>query len=115
MNLKNKLAEFIEAVAEEAKKDPHPMGCHRYPIGNGYAVYIGWLNGYDKHNAYVIHAKDEPQWGLVAGVRKAHYTYWAEFDALDGGEEMEFDTTINPNMDKKDYKHLAEYLLGAVR
>lgn len=116
MNLKNRLAKFLKAKAEEAKKDPNPIGCHRLALDGRYGVYVGWLDGYDKHSAYVIHAADEPQYGLVVGIRKLDYDYWAEFDALGAdGDEAEYDTSFNPNMSDKDYIDLADTLLNAWR
>jgi len=76
-----KLAKFIGKAIKDAKKDPHPVGCHRFVLDSELAVYIGWLDGYDK-DSYAIHASDNPSYCLNVVIGLINDTYWAELDAV---------------------------------
>ena len=115
MNItKDEIREFLEESIEWLIDQD--MGCSTLKIDDRLAVCVGWLKGYDPDDKTVIHSKEQPEWGLNAGIK-----VWTSDDLLDeyefinapyyeDGEVVDTDVSISPDRDLDD---LVDWLYDA--
>lgn len=110
---KNKLSKFLKESVEWLQSQE--MGCTTLKLDDTLAVCVGWQSGYgDEARDDVIQGKDEPDWGIVAGI-KAYNTddmrtdyEFIGYPYYEDGEVCLIEQSISP---KEDYDALADYLL----
>lgn len=56
--------------------------CRKFTLDADVSLYVGWSEGFDPDDEDVIHSKENPTWGLVAGIKFRDEILWADFDAL---------------------------------
>ena len=100
--MKNKIAKFIKESVEWLQKEQ--QGCCRYQLDDHLAIYVGWSEGYGKEKRDdVIQAKDDPDWGINAGVKVWTSDYmqtdydWISFPYYEDGDVLDMGESIAPN------------------
>ena len=64
----SKIAQFIKESVEWLVAEQ--QGCCTYKLNDHLAICVGWSEGYGKEKRDdVIQAKDDPDWGIDAGVK----------------------------------------------
>ena len=112
--MKNKIAEFVKESVEWLQKEQ--LGCCHYKLDDHLAVVVGWSAGYgDEVRDDVIQAKDNPDYGINAGIKVWTSDYmltdydWINFPYReDDGEVWDMGFGIEPN---DDYELVAKSLL----
>lgn len=111
--MKNKIAKFIKESVEWLQAEQ--MGCCRYQLDDHLAIFVGWSAGYGKEPRNdVIQAKDEPDWGIDAGIKVWTSDYmltdydWINFPYEKDGDVLPMYCAISP---QEDYEQVARFLL----
>ena len=108
----DKLAKFIENAVEGLKADKGTN--YRYKFDDRFALFVGWTEGYDEEDPTVIHAEDDPEFVIAAGIKVwTSDDMWADFDwlnspYLENGDVIDDSMTISP---EEDYRRLAQDFL----
>jgi hypothetical protein len=110
---KQKVAAFIEQSVEWLIENQE--GCCKYQLDDHLAIFVGWSAGYGKEKRNdIIQAKDDPDWGINAGVKVWTSDYmqtdydWLNFPYYKDGDVWDMGWDIKPN---EDYERVAKYLL----
>ena len=112
--MKNEIAKFLKESVEWLVENQ--QGCCRHKLDDHLAVFVGWSAGYGKElRDDVIQAKDDPDWGINAGI-KVHTSDYMQTDydwlnypyRAEDGEVWDMEIGIAPN---EDYEADAKYLL----
>ena len=112
--MRNEIAKFLKESVEWLVENQ--QGCCRHKLDDHLAIYVGWSAGYGKElRDDVIQAKDDPDWGINAGI-KVHTSDYMQTDydwlnypyRAEDGEVLEMEVGIAPD---EDYESDAEYLL----
>lgn len=89
-------------------------GCSTFKLDDNLAICVGWSEGFDPKDDNLIHSKNEPSYGLVAGIKvwtsddlRTDYD-WINFPFFENQEVIDTEVTIS---DKQNYKNLANWLL----
>lgn len=88
---------------------------NRLKLDNRLAIFVGWKDGFSKYDDAVIHDKNEPTWGIVAGIKVwTSDDMWTDFDYLnfpyyEDGEVLSNYFYVSKN---ENYESLAKYLLN---
>lgn len=113
--MKNKIAKFVKESVEWLQKEQ--MGCCTYKLDDHLAVCVGWSAGYGKETRNdVIQAKDDPDWGINAGIKVwiSDASMLTDYDWInfpyraEDGEVWDMEMSIAPN---DNYELIAEDLL----
>lgn len=112
--MKNKIAKFVKESVEWLIEEQ--LGCCHYKLDDHLAVCVGWSAGYgDEARDDVIQAKDNPDYGINAGIKVWTSDYmltdydWINFPYReDDGEVWDMGFSIEPN---DDYELVAKSLL----
>lgn len=87
--------------------------CATMKLDNRLAVCVGWSDGYYDDDVSVIHAKNDPEWGMNAGIKVwTSDSMRTDFDFInapyneDTGDVWDTSVSISPN---EDYASLASY------
>ena len=115
--MKNKIAKFIKESVEWLQQEQ--QGCCRYKLDDHLAIFVGWSAGYgyDKRND-VIQAKDDPDWGINAGIKVWTSDYmqtdydWLNFPYEKDGDVWDMDCAVSPQEGNYDYERVTKRLLG---
>jgi hypothetical protein len=109
-----KLAQFIKESVEWLVENQE--GCCKYQLDSHLAIFVGWSGGYGKElRNDVIQAKDDPDWGINAGIKVWTSDYmqtdydWLNFPYYKDGDVLDMDCTISP---QEDYERVAKYLMN---
>lgn len=109
----SKIAQFIKESVEWLVENQ--IGCCRYQLDDHLAIFVGWSGGYGKEpRKDVIQAKDDPDWGINAGIKVWTSDYmqtdydWLNFPYEEDGDVWDMDCAISP---QEDYERVAKYLL----
>lgn len=110
----DKIAKFVKESVEWLQKEQ--LGCCHYKLDDHLAVVVGWSAGYgDEVRDDVIQAKDNPDYGINAGIKVWTSDYmltdydWINFPYReDDGEVWDMGFGIEPN---DDYELVAKSLL----
>ena len=93
----------------------HQQGCCRYKLDDHLAIFVGWSTGYGKEERDdVIQAKDNPDWGINAGIKVWTSDYmqtdydWLNFPYEKDGDVWDMGMAIEPN---DNYEVIAKSLL----
>lgn len=99
---KEQIEKFIKESVEWLQKEQ--MGCCRYKLDDHLAIFVGWSAGYgDELRDDVIQAKDNPDWGINAGVKIwTSDDMWTDYDYLnfpyeEDGDVWDMGISIAPN------------------
>lgn len=109
-----KIAKFVKDSVEALQEEQ--QGCCTYRLDERLAVCVGWSAGYgDEERDDVIQAKDDPDWGINAGIKvwtsdAAMLTDydWINFPYEEDGDVWDMGLSIEPN---DDYEKIAKSLL----
>jgi hypothetical protein len=108
-----KIAQFIKESVEWLVENQE--GCCRYQLDEHLAIFVGWSAGYgDEERDDIIQAKDDPDWGINAGVKVWTSDYmqtdydWLNFPYEKDGDVWDMGWDIKPN---EDYERVAKYML----
>lgn len=108
----DKLAKFIENAVEGLKADKGTN--YRYKFDDRFALFVGWTRGYDEEDPTVIHAEDDPEFVIAAGIKvwtsddmRADFD-WLNSPYLENGDVIDDSMTISP---EEDYRRLAQDFL----
>ena len=107
-----KLAKFIEE-AVEGLKDGEGTN-YRYKFDDRFALFVGWLEGYDEDDDAVIHDEKYPEFAIVAGIKVwTSDDMWTDFEWLnfpyyENGDVIDDMQSISP---EEDYHRLAQDFL----
>lgn len=121
--MKNKIAKFVKESVEWLQKEQ--QGCCRYKLDDHLAIFVGWSAGYgNEKRDDVIQAKDDPDWGINAGVKVwtsdymqtdydfLNFPYYEDGDVLDMGLTVAYKEDISDGLlEAMDCEILAEILL----
>ena len=109
-----KIAQFIKESAEWLVENQE--GCCKYQLNDHLAIFVGWSGGYGKEPRNdVIQAKDDPDWGINAGIKVWTSDYmqtdfdWINFPYYKDGNVLDMDCAISP---QEDYERVAKHLLN---
>lgn len=87
--------------------------CATMKLDNRLAVCVGWSDGYYDDDVSVIHAKNDPEWGMNAGIKVwTSDSMRTDFDFInapyneDTGDVWDTSVSISPD---EDYASLASY------
>ena len=87
---------------------------YRYKLDDRFAIFVGWSEGYDEKDEEVIHDKEDPSFGVTAGVKVwTSDDMWTDFDYLnypyyDNGDVLDVHYSISED---ENYTWLANELL----
>lgn len=111
--MKNKIAKFVKESVEWLQENQ--QGCCKYKLDDHLAVFVGWSAGYgEEKRDDVIQAKDDPDWGINAGIKVWTSDYmqtdydFLNFPYYESGEVLDLGMSIAPN---ENYEFVAEDLL----
>lgn len=97
-----KIAKFIEDAVNGLKNGEATN--YRYKLDDRLAIFVGWSEGFDEDDETVIHDEEDPEYGIVAGVKVwTSDDMWTDFDYLnfpyyENGEVLDYMTSdISPN------------------
>lgn len=79
-NLVNEIKQFLKDSIKTLTTTDYT--CCKFNLDSDMALFVGWSDGFDPEDEYVIHSKEEPTWGIVAGIKYRDEILWADFDAL---------------------------------
>lgn len=111
---KDDLVLYLKQSVEWLQKEDE--GCCTFKLDNRLAVCIGWSDGFDPNDDFVIHSKTSPTWGICAGIKVwtsddmrtdfdwINMPYWTD------GEVWDTSVTIGKN---ENYETLVDWFLGA--
>ena len=112
----SKIAQFIKESVEWLVENQ--QGCCRYKLDDHLAIFVGWSSGYGKEKRYdVIQAKDDPDWGINAGIKVWTSDYmqtdydWLNFPYEENGYVWDMDCAISPQEANYNYERVAKHLL----
>ena len=116
-----KAAAFIKESVEWLLSQE--CGCCTIRLTAATQLAVGWENGFDPEDPFVIHSKSEPTWGICVGIKaidgddlKTDFEWLTTPYAADGDNEGEvfsnLETSLSP---KDDYEKTFEYLVGEYR
>jgi hypothetical protein len=110
----SKIAQFIKESVEWLIENQE--GCCKYQLDDHLAIFVGWSSGYGKEPRNdVIQAKDDPDWGINAGIKVWTSDYmqtdfdWINFPYYKDGDVLDMDCSISP---QEDYERVAKHLLN---
>ncbi len=110
----SKIAQFIKESVEWLIESQE--GCCKYQLDSHLAIFVGWSGGYGKEPRNdVIQAKDDPDWGINAGIKVWTSDYmqtdfdWLNFPYYKDGDVLDMDCAISP---QEDYERVAKYMLN---
>ena len=106
------LARRLEsAVLWLVKED---CGCVTIDLGGCLAVCVGWSDGFDEHDASVIHASDDKSWAICAAIKvwtsddMRTDLDWINMPYNEDGDVWDTTLSIAPN---ENYKSTAHWFL----
>ena len=109
---KEEIKQFIKDAIEWLVDQD--QGCATLKIDDRLAICVGWLDGYDANDVDLIHSKEDPTWGLNAGLKvytsddmRTDYEF-INNPYYDNGEVVETDVSLKPNADLDE---LADYFI----
>lgn len=113
-----KAAAFIKESVEWLLSQQ--CGCCTIRLSAATQLAVGWENGFDPEDPFVIHSKHEPTWGICVGIKaidgddlKTDFEWLTAPYVADGDNEGEvfsnLETSLSP---KDDYEKTFEYLVG---
>ncbi len=109
----DRIARFVEESVEWLIEEQ--QGCCSYKLDDHLAVCVGWSAGYGKEKRNdVIQAKDDPDWGINAGIKVwtsddlATDYDWINFPYYEDGDVIDMGMSIEPN---DNYEIVAKSLL----
>ena len=108
----DKLAKFIEEAVEGLKAGEGTN--YRYKFDDRFALFVGWLEGYDEDDDAVIHDEKYPEFAIVAGIKVwTSDDMWTDFEWLnfpyyENGDVIDDMQSISP---EEDYHRLAQDFL----
>ena len=108
----DKLAKFIEEAVEGLKAGEGTN--YRYKFDDRFALFVGWLEGYDEDDDTVIHDEKYPEFAIVAGIKVwTSDDMWTDFEWLnfpyyENGDVIDDMLSISP---EEDYHKLAQDFL----
>lgn len=98
-----KIAKFIEDAVNGLKNGEGTN--YRYKLDDRLAIFVGWSEGFDEDDETVIHDEEDPEYGIVAGIKVwTSDDMWTDFDYLnfpyyENGEVLDYMTSdISPNV-----------------
>lgn len=98
-----KIAKFIEDAVNGLKNGEATN--YRYKLDDRLAIFVGWSEGFDEDDETVIHDEEDPEYGIVAGIKVwTSDDMWTDFDYLNfpyykNGEVLDYVTSdISPNV-----------------
>ncbi len=110
----SKIAQFIKESVEWLIESQE--GCCKYQLDDHLAIFVGWSGGYGKEPRNdVIQAKDDPDWGINAGIKVWTSEYmqtdfdWINFPYYKDGDVLDMDYAISP---QEDYERVAKHLMN---
>ncbi len=110
----SKIAQFIKESVEWLVENQ--MGCCRYKLDDHLAIFVGWSGGYGKEPRNdVIQAKDDPDWGIDAGIKVWTSDYmqtdyeWLNFPYEKDGDVWDMGLTVSP---QEDWERIAKHLMS---
>ena len=112
-----KAAAFIKESVEWLLSQE--CGCCTIRLTAATQLAVGWENGFDPEDPFVIHSKSEPTWGICVGIKaidgddlKTDFEWLTTPYVADGDNEGEvfsnLETSLSP---KDDYENAFEYLV----
>lgn len=122
--MKKEIAKFVKEAIKSLQEIQE--GCCTYRLDDHLAVCVGWSAGYGKElRDDVIQAKDDPDWGINAGIKVwtsdaamltdydwINFPYYENGDVLDMGLAVAYKDDITDGLLKSvDYEPLADALL----
>lgn len=109
-----KIAQFLKESVEWLVENQE--GCCKYQLDDHLAIFVGWSGGYGKEPRNdVIQAKDDPDWGINAGIKVWTSDYmqtdfdWINFPYEKDGDVWDMDCAIST---QEDYERVAKHLLN---
>jgi hypothetical protein len=100
--MKAEIAQFVKESVEWLIENQE--GCCRYQLDDHLAIFVGWSGGYGKEErSDIIQAKDDPDWGINAGVKVWTSDYmqtdfdWINFPYEENGDVWDMCLGISPN------------------
>lgn len=109
-----KIAQFVKESVEWLIENQE--GCCKYQLNDHLAIFVGWSGGYGKEPRNdVIQAKDDPDWGINAGIKVWTSDYmqtdfdWINFPYYKDGDVLDMDCSIST---QEDYERVAKHLLN---
>lgn len=115
LNTKKLIAWLAEQV-EKFKKGT--ISCSEFDLNEDYAIYIGWLSGFDDFEGFEGFEDEKAilnqGYGLNAGIKKkskSHLTDYEdlEYPVLSNGQKLNFDYLIDED---ENYEFLSDALEG---
>ncbi len=98
-----KIAKFLEDAVNGLKNGEATN--YRYKLDDRLAIFVGWSEGFDEDDETVIHDEEDPEYGIVAGIKVwTSDDMWTDFDYLnfpyyENGEVLDYMTSdISPNV-----------------
>jgi hypothetical protein len=111
--MRDRIAQFVKESVDWLIAEQ--QGCCRYQLDEHLAVFVGWSGGYGKEERNdIIQAKDDPDWGINAGVKVWTSDYmqtdfdWLNFPYEKDGDVWDMSLGIAPN---DNYDSIANSLL----
>jgi hypothetical protein len=111
--MKAEIAQFVKESVEWLVENQE--GCCKYQLDDHLAIFVGWSGGYGKEERNdIIQAKDDPDWGINAGVKVWTSDYmqtdfdWINFPYEENGDVWDMCLDIRPN---ENYDIVAKALL----
>ena len=113
-----KAAAFIKESVEWLLSQQ--CGCCTIRLTAATQLAVGWENGFDPEDPFVIHSKSEPTWGICVGIKaidgddlKTDFEWLTTPYVAEGDNEGEvfsnLETSLSP---EDDYEKAFEYLVG---
>ena len=109
---KEEIKQFIKDAIEWLVDQD--QGCATLKLDDRLAICVGWLDGYDENDEDLIHSKEDPTWGLNAGLKvytsddmRTDYEF-INSPYYDKGEVVDIDVSLKPNANLDE---LADYFI----
>jgi hypothetical protein len=109
-----KIAQFIKESVEWLIENQE--GCCKYQLNDHLAIFVGWSGGYGKEpRRDVIQAKDDPDWGINAGIKVWTSDYmqtdfdWINFPYEKDGDVWDMGLAVSP---QEDWERIAKHLMN---
>lgn len=98
----SKVAKFLEESINWLVENQE--GCCQYKLDNDLSIFVGWSDGYAEDDETVIHAKEDPTFAIVAGIKSNHDYLKTDYDWLNYPYDEEtgdvWDTGISLSYDE---------------
>lgn len=113
-----KAAAFIKESVEWLLSQE--CGCCTIRLTAATQLAVGWENGFDPKDPFIIHSKSEPTWGICVGIKaidsddlKTDFEWLTTPYAADGDNEGEVFSSLETSLSPiNDYENTFKYLVG---